>query len=155
MKYGKIKAFFGFKKVADTVAEKVDGTVMFNAEQAAAIETMAGDLETANANLQTANENASALQGTIDTHVSNGKAVRTELSLPETATNEEVVTAIQGLKTEIVTLGKQPGSLGTTVQKEAADKVETEVVENKAFRTSFDDEADAELAQMGITSKSK
>lgn len=155
MKFAKLKAFLSGKKIETPIAEKGDGTVMLTAEQATATETLASELETAQENLTAANQKTTTMQSTIDTHVAAGKTIRTELGIAETATTEEVVTAIQGLKTEIETLGKQPGSLGKTVKKKE-DEVETETTESAdQFRTSYDAEADAELAAMGITTRKK
>lgn len=152
MKFAKLKAFLTGKKVVDTVAEKGDGTVTFSAAQAEAVESLASELETtqsalatANTDLETARTNVSTMQTSIDAHVANANAVRTALELPESATNEEVVTAISGLKTEIATLGKQPGSLGKSISK-AKDKGE----EGEAGETltSFDEEARAIYAEL-------
>lgn len=161
MKFAKLKAFLTGKKVVDTIAEKGDGTVTLSAQQAEAVEALSGELETAqsalataNTDLETARTNATTLQSSIDAHVAQAKAVRTALDLPESATNEEVVTAISGLKTEIATLGKQPGSMGANAGKKEGDVVETgDPNSSDKFRTSFDDEADAQLKAMGIEPK--
>lgn len=132
MKFAKLLAFFGLKNVATSVAEKGDGTLVLTAEQAAAAESLAGELETAN-------EKAGQLQTTIDNHVENGKTIRTELGITESATTEEVITAIKDMKTKIETFGKQPGTMGTAIvtdpEQKPLAKVETDTV------TSFDKEA--------------
>lgn len=161
MKFSKLKAFLTGKKVVDTIAEKGDGTVTLSAQQAEAVEALSGELETAqsalasaNTDLETARTNSTTLQTSIDAHVAQGKAVRTALELPESATNEEVVTAISGLKTKIVALGNQPGSMGADPGKKGSDKVETgDPNSADKFRTSYDDEADAQLKEMGIEPK--
>lgn len=160
--FEKLKAFFTKKNISNLFTGKEDGTITLSKEQAEAVESLASDLDQANASLATAQENLNKAtetnttrQSTIDAHVAADKKVRTELGIAVSATTDEVVTAIQGLKTQIETLGKQPGSLGKNVEKKE-DKVENGSPESAdKFRTKYDDEADAELAAMGITAKKK
>ncbi len=154
MKFAKLLAFFGLKNVATSVAEKGDGTLVLTAEQAAAAESLAGELETANAaldgvrtELATANENMNAAQSEIAELRTNIDALNNTINEINTELGvEENGSAIEAIRA----LGKQPGSMGAGITKK---KDEIGEDKNSKFRTSFDEEADAVMAELGIGSK--
>lgn len=150
----KLKAFFEGKKIASTIGVKGDGTVMLTADQAAAAESLAGELETANAALEgvrtelaTANENMNAAQSEIAQLRTNIDALNNTINEINTELGvEENGSAIEAIRA----LGKQPGSMGAGITKK---KDEIGEDKNSKFRTSFDEEADAMMAELGIGSK--
>lgn len=149
MKFAKLLAFFGVKQVATTIAEKGDGTVTLNADQAAAAETLAGELETAT----TALANAQEELATANTNLSNMTTNRDELQNSLNAANNSLADIRTALNIEadasivdaIKTLGKQPGSLGATVTKDKDKNGDTAAAETM---TSFDTEAQAIYEQL-------
>lgn len=121
MKFAKLLAFFGVKQVATTIAEKGDGTVTLNADQAAAAETLAAELETATASLATVQEQLTTANTNLETMTSNRDTLQTQVDAANASLSdirkELNIEADASIVDAIKAIGKQPGSLGATVTK--------------------------------------
>ena len=151
--------FLSGKKVEGTIAEKADGGVIFNKEQATAIEGLAEELETTTAALAIAAERANTAEGalaTANTASENANAelaaIRTELAAAEGVSSVDAIRALNqtvaDLNARIEELGEQAGTMGTKVTKEKDDVDQTATTGKEKFQTSFDLEAQALLKEI-------